>query len=421
MNFLNSPLNRRQFLGQAAGGIIGSGLLSPSLQSAGLSSKGKATSVIYLYLSGGLSHLDSFDIKPENSLVRGESGALNTNIDGIRVSKFFPLLAKQMQHVAVINSLTTTQGAHAQGSYYMHTSHTQRGTIEHPELGAWLAKYMPPKRASLPSFVKIGGGRPSLGSGFFDGKYGALPIGDPMSGLKFSQRHTTVKESQFSRRMNLLDRVNKDFEGKYNHKLIKSYGDSYRDAVKLMNSADLKAFDIKEETAQTRDTYGQNSFGQGCLLARRLVEKGVRFVEVNSKDWDHHGNLYDDFPARAQELDKALSGLLKDLDQRGLLDSTMVVLATEFGRSPQLNSNGGRNHYPKAFSGLLAGGGIQGGQVYGKTDKDGAKVIANKVEVEDFNATIAYAVGMDLNKEVFSPSGRPFKVAHKGKPITSLF
>ena len=423
--FNNNDLNRRSFIGGAAGSLLGASMLPHVIgaeeKALSLPQGGKATSVIYLYMAGGLSHLDSFDIKPENSAVRGDAGALKTSADGVRVSKFFPNLAKQMHHVAVINSLSTTQGAHAEGKYFMHTSYIKRGTIEHPQLGSWASKYLKRLSPNLPSFVKIGGGGGSLGAGFFEGRYGALPVGNAQTGLQYATKHESVSELQFHSRMDALNKMNSDFYDQYQQKLVKSYADAYKDAVKLMGSDDLKAFDIKLEKAATLEAYGDSDFGRGCLMARRLVEKGVRFIEVNSGGWDHHNSIYDSFPGKAQSIDQGLAALLDDLSQRGLLDSTLVVLSTEFGRSSNINSNGGRNHYPKAFSALLAGGGIRGAQVYGKTDKDGKNVVENKVKVPTFNATIAHAMGLDVNRVILSPSGRPFQVAHKGKPIPQLF
>jgi uncharacterized protein (DUF1501 family) len=203
--------------------------------------------------------------------------------------------------------------------------------------------------------------------------------------------------------------------------LVSAYGEIYKDAVKLMTSDDLEAFDISKENEQMTSLYGDHKFGQGCLLARRLVEKGVRYVEVNLGGWDNHNAIYENFPDKSAMLDQGMGALIKDLTARGLLDSTLVVLATEFGRTPVINQNNGRDHYPKAFSGLLAGGGIKGGQIYGKTDAGGKNVIENKVNVEDFNATIAYSLGLPIDKILYSPGGRPFQVAHKGKPLTNLF
>ncbi len=382
--------------------------------------KGTAKSVIYLYMSGGMSHLDSFDIKPENSEVRGEAGAIKTNVSGIRVSKFFPEVARQMDKVAIVNSLTTTQGAHEEGRYIMHTSYAQRGTIRHPDLGAWVTKLGGKISETLPAFVKVGGGGRSLGGGFFEPKYAALPVGDPKAGLQYSKRHGTVSEEVFKDRLAMLKQMNGEFQSKYKQKSVNAYDAMYKDAVKLMTSEDLQAFDLSQEDQKNAVRYGENKFGQGCLLARRLVEKGVRFVEVNLGGWDNHNSIYDRFAENSKTLDTALGALLADLKSRGLLDSTLVVLATEFGRTPKINQNKGRDHYPKAFSGLLAGGGIKGGQVYGKTDAGGMNVVENKVGVQDFNATIARALGLPLEKILLSPTGRPFQVAHKGKPITAL-
>ena len=197
----------------------------------------------------------------------------------------------------------------------------------------------------------------------------------------------------------------------------------YDEAVKLMRSKDLLAFDLSEEAQKTRNSYGDNPFGQGCLLARRLVENGVRFVEVNNGGWDTHNDNFTRVEEKCNVLDQGLATLIADLHDRGKLDETLVVLATEFGRTPtiQADRQNGRNHYPQAFSCLLAGGGIKGGIRYGKTDEEGREVIEDMVEVPDFNATIAHAMGIPLEKEIMSPSRRPFTVADKGKPILDLF
>lgn len=427
MNIFNKAdeLTRRRFVGGAASALLGVNYVSQfghaDEKVAAVSyPKGTAKSVIYLYMSGGMSHLDSFDVKPENSEVRGDAGAIKTNVSGIRVSKFFPETAKHMDKIAVVNSLTTTQGAHEEGRYIMHTSYAKRGTIRHPDMGAWVTKLSGRISETLPPFVKVGGGGRSLGGGFFEPRYAALPVGDPKAGLQYSTRHRTVTEGVFNDRLSMLKQMNGTFQSKYKQKQVNAYDAMYKDAVKLMTSEDLKAFDIAQEDAKNAARYGDNKFGQGVLLARRLVEKGVRFVEVNLGGWDNHNDIYSRFGENTNTLDTALSALLGDLKARGLLDSTLVVLATEFGRTPKINQNKGRDHYPKAFSGLLAGGGIKGGQVYGKTDAGGMNVIENKVKVQDFNATIASALGLPVEKILFSPTGRPFQVAHKGKPITAL-
>jgi uncharacterized protein (DUF1501 family) len=195
----------------------------------------------------------------------------------------------------------------------------------------------------------------------------------------------------------------------------------YDDAVKLMRSKDLAAFDLTAEPEAIKERYGKNPFGQGCLLARRLLEHGVSFVEVNMGGWDTHNSNFVNVPEKAGVLDAALSTLLGDLERRGLLDDTLVVLATEFGRTPEINTNEGRDHHPQAFTCLLAGGGIKGGTLYGKTDERGAKILENPVTVTDFNATIGYALGLPLDQVLYSPSMRPFTLADKGKPVVELF
>ena len=201
---------------------------------------------------------------------------------------------------------------------------------------------------------------------------------------------------------------------------IKFIGPS-ADAIRMMKSEDLQAFDLNKEKDDIRDEYGRNGFGQGCLLARRLIENDVRFVEVTLGGWDTHTNNFDSVENRCATLDQGIASLLRDLERRGLLDETLVVLATEFGRTPTMNQNNGPDHYPKAFSGFLAGGGIRGGQAFGVTDEMGANVLENGVSVPDFNATIAYALGLPLEERVYSRSGRPFTIADKGQPITSIF
>ena len=221
--------------------------------------------------------------------------------------------------------------------------------------------------------------------------------------------------------MKLIDTFDSAFQKKFPQRQVDAYNDFYRQATQLMSSEDLKAFDISQESEKVRADYGDDRFGQGCLLARRLVEHNVRFVEVALDGWDHHVDLYERLPEKAAALDQALSALLKDLQSKGLLKETLVVLATEFGRSPKINANGGRDHHPGVFSGLLAGGGIKGGRFFGTSDKDGHSPEEDPVAVADFNATIAHAMGLPLAQEITSPSGRPFKVAHDGVPLVNLF
>ncbi|MDA7903683.1 DUF1501 domain-containing protein [Mariniblastus sp.] len=427
---IKDPFTRRAFVSGAAKSFLGvgaipmlSGLGNPALASGQpVNRPGKAKAVIYLYMNGGMSHLDTFDTKP-GAETQGPVESIKTSADGVQLSEFFPLLSKQMHNVAVINSMNSTQGAHAQGNYFMHTSYFLRGTVKHPDMGAWASKHLGKINPGLPANVKVGGASNGLGGGFLESEFAALPIGNPESGLQYSSLLDGVTNSRFGRRLRKLKDMNSEFASSYDTKEARAYASMYDEAVTLMKSKDLESFDLKKETDAVRDRYGRDPFGQGCLLARRLVENGVRFVEVNNGGWDTHGDNFGKVAEKGAVLDKALASLLADLESSGLLDSTLVVLATEFGRTPKIfqERDNGRNHYPQAFSCLLAGGGIKGGQKFGKTDEEGREVVDNLVTVPDFNATIATALGIPLEKKTMSPSMRPFTVADKGEPIMGLF
>ncbi|MBK9387715.1 MAG: DUF1501 domain-containing protein [Planctomycetes bacterium] len=424
--------SRRAFLGSAARSLFGlstlplfaraSGAVPLAFAEDGVKLRpASARHVIYLYLSGGLSHLDSFDPKPGHEN-QGPVEAIDTKVAGIRVSQHFPLLAQQMEKVALIRSMSSTQGAHTQGRYFLHTGYELRGTIRHPSLGAWLSQMAGPIHPNLPAHVSVGGDAFTAQSGFLESIHAPLPIGDPLAGLQHGKPAKGVTESRFDERLARLAKMNQEFEQGFDQKPVRAYGDMYEQAVRLMRSKDLAAFDITQEPEWVREAYGDQRFGQGCLLARRLVEHGVRFVEIVSDGWDTHIDNFDRLEDQCPAIDRGLAALLADLDARGLLSETLVVLATEFGRTPQIVSGrNGRNHHPKAFSALLAGGGIRGGQVWGATDAEGEEVIADKVSIPDFNATLAHALGLPLDHITTSASGRPFTVADKGQPVLGLF
>ncbi len=427
LNKADEP-TRRQFMQNAARAYLGVHLfpmLGPSIASAaaeGAAKGTKAKHVIYLYMSGGMSHLDTFDPKPKKKEVMGPTETIMGSGD-VEISGFLPKTAAVTDKMCIVNSLNSTQGAHEQGSYIMHTSYTQRGTIKHPALGSWVVKLGGRLHPELPGFVAVNASPDVTGGGFFGAKYSAAPIGRPDQGLQDSTRSAVVSEEDFSRRLSLADRLNKQFHDRYQNTDVKAYEELYREAISLMNSKDLKAFNLGEEDSETRELYGSGNFAQGCLLARRLVEHDVRFVEVQLGGWDTH---YDNFTAvegRCKEFDQAYAALLTDLEKRGKLQDTLVVVATEFGRTPTIKTehSDGRDHHPGAFSCVLAGGGVKGGQKYGETDASGQKVKENEVSVQDFNATIAYALGLPHDLVLMSPTKRPFKIADKGSPITSIF
>jgi hypothetical protein len=423
----SGDISRRDFAAKTASSLLGVGLLGNSLTSKSFAafedaSKLKqiptAKNVIYLYMSGGQSHMDTWDVK-EGVETAGPTKPFKTSADGVRISEYLQRTAQQMHHATIINSLSSTQGAHEQGNYMMHTSYELRGTIRHPSMGAWLNVFQGGGNSTLPNFVFIGNDSRHPGAGFFPAAQAPLFVSNPENGLKNVK--PSVTEDKFQARMKLADELDKDFRSTFQQRNVKAYSDMYDDAIAMMKSEDLKAFDLTDEPSDVRAAYGKEAFGQGCLLARRLVERGVRFVEVSLGGWDTHNANFVAVPERCETLDKGLSSLISDLHNRGLLQDTLVVVTTEFGRTPDINTNAGRDHYPKAFSAVMFGGGVKGGHVYGKTDKEGREVVENKMKIQDFNASIAYALGLPLDHVMYSPSKRPFTIADKGQPIPNLF
>jgi hypothetical protein len=423
-------LSRRQFAARTASAMLGVGLLpsvftpkasaAPFEGSSKLRQPATAKNVIYLYMSGGQSHMDTWDPK-EGVDTAGPTKPIKTSADGVRIADNLPLLAQQMHHATVVNSLTSTQGAHEQGNYMMHTSYTLRGTIRHPAMGAWLNVFQGGGNSTLPNYVYIGNDSRHPGAGFLPASQNPLFVNNPENGIKNVQRQKNLTEDKFQARMAFADELDKDFRATFPHRNVKAYTDMYDHAMTMMKSEDLKAFDLTEESDEMRKAYGKETFGQGCLLARRLVERGVRFVEVSLGGWDTHTANFVKVPELCDVLDRAVATLTSDLHARGLLKETLIVITSEFGRTPTINQNVGRDHYPVAFSGVLIGGGVKGGYTYGKTDKEGREVVENKVEIPAFNATIGYALGLPLDQVVYSPSKRPFTIADKGQPIIDVF
>jgi len=416
-------LSRRHLLERAAGAALGVGLLPGVNRALGAAAQpaGRAKRLIYLYMAGGMTHLDTFDVKPgtEN---QGQTQAISTSVAGAQVSEYLPKLAGHMGKMAVIRSMNTQTADHEQGEYLMRTSYEQIATERHPSIGPWIQRLKGRQNKTLPDTVTVAAGARHPGAGFLDPTYSPLPIGDPNRGLENTTSPAYLTEASFEKRIDLISQFDKKFRAKYPLKSVQGYTDFYDEATTLLSSGDLKAFDLSKEKDADRDRYGRDAFGQGCMLARRLVENNVRCVEVTLGGWDMHNTMWDynTLPAKTAVLDTAVSALLEDLGARGLLDDTLVVLTTEFGRSPVINYNAGRDHHPAVFSAMLAGAGIKGGQLYGKSDKRGHGVDADGVTPADLNATVATALGLPLDEIVMSPTNRPFKVAHDGVPVKKL-
>ena len=368
-------------------------------------------------MNGGMSHLDTFDPKT-NSEVKGISSPIKTNAPGLQISNHLPSLAKHGDKLAVLRTMAQKTGAHAQGKYLMHTGYAQRPGTSHPHLGSWAQYFLGRRNKTLPDSVLIGSGNP--GPGFFPPDHAPFPLGDPAKGIR--DLLPKIERKTFNHRVELAQKFSRVFEHHFPHDQVKAYAQFYDETVKFFDSRTVAAFDINKEPAKVRDFYGRSKFANGLLLARRLIEHKVRYVEVQLGSWDGMHNSMAVGEQRCGELDAPFAALLQDLQQRGLLKETLVVLTTEFGRTPRINQRGGRDHFPGAFSAVLAGGGVRGGQAIGKTDSKGIKrVDGNKFSPGDLHSTIAHALGLPLDERIHGSGGRPFFVGNQGKVIQQVF
>ncbi|MEC9095067.1 MAG: DUF1501 domain-containing protein [Planctomycetota bacterium] len=415
-----NEFDRRSLMSHVASALLGVTAAPAALQAfdSEKAGAGNKKQVIYLFMTGAMSHVDTFDPKP-GSKVQGDTKVINTKTPGIKFGEHMKKLAGFSNDLAVIRGMSQETGAHGPGQYLMRTSYKEIATTSHPGLASWVQRLDGRISKHLPASVSIGG--KGGGPGYLGAKYAPVPVGDPNQGLQNVKMPAYLKEPHFNRRLALSATFDKKFRGlAKGNQSVNGYDDLYREAVTLMKSEGLKAFDLNEEEDSVRDKYGRNRLGQGCLLARRLIESGVRFVEVISGGWDMHRGVFDSMANKGPELDNAVGSLLQDLKQKGMLKNTLLVIGTEFGRKPNINVNVGRDHHPAAFSTVLAGVGIKGGQVYGQTDSDAFYVEDQSVSVQDFNATIAKAISLPYEEEIFSPTGRPFNISNGGTPIKEI-
>ena len=376
---------------------------------------GKAKRLIWLQMMGGMTHIDTFD--PKTGDTKGPTDPINTKAGYQLGGTMKTLATEHSEKLAIIRSMSSKTGVHAAGQYVMRTGFEQRGTVKHPAMGAWAQSMLGASHKTLPSTVCVGR-NPDHGNGFFAASYSPLPIHDPESGLQYAMGEESHETMQ--KRMALLNKLDNGFRGKFQDINLKAYTDFYDNTLQLMGSADLEAFRIGQEPAAMHEAYGKGKFGQGLLLARRLVEHGVRSVEVAMGGWDMHNDIEDGIKSKGGELDRSLSALLGDLQTKGLLESTLVVICSEFGRTPKVNARGGRDHYPKVFSTVFAGAGVKGGTIYGSSDKEGKEVADKQTTIQDFHATVGHLMGMEVEKVTMSPSGRPFTVANKGNIVKGI-
>ena len=444
--FLQGHLSRRdmlRFSGLGLLGASGSGWM-PALAARLAADPRRQRHCILLWMNGGPSQTDTFDMKPGHPN-GGEFEEIATSVPGLRISEHLPKLAKLADQLAVVRSLNTKEGDHQRATVLARTGHPPGGPIAYPTIGSALAKELGEDIAELPNYVSIA---PSPivestgdGPGFLGPKHSAAtvraagntPPGDAAAAQGFAnlrvdylKRPTGVGAVQAQQRYGLWQSLQSDFLTARSAPSSRAHDTVYRQALRMMKSEAVSAFDLSEEPDEVREAYGRGQFGQGCLMARRLIERGVPFVEVSlggfeagTAGWDTHLANFPTVQSLSAQLDAGWSTLMTQLEERGLLDSTTILWMGEFGRTPQVNANAGRDHFPQAWTCVLAGGGVKGGQAYGRTSEDGMKVEEGQVGVGDILATLCAALGVDPETENISEIGRPIQIA-EGKPIAEI-
>jgi hypothetical protein len=438
-------LSRRDWLRLTTAGVIGysmSGWLE-RLAADTARHPDRRRGCILLWMNGGPSQMETFDVKPGHHN-GGPTKEIATSVAGIKISEHLPKIAQHAHELAIFRSMSTKEGDHDRAAYYLRTGYRPGGPIQYPPLGALVGKELGDEQAELPAYVSIAPNRflapAAFGSGFLGPQHAPLMVGDNNAAFNPQADYNKALQVQdlmppkdlgkeeFDTRIDLLGGLERDFVTRHGGLPGHSHQAAYERAVRLMQTSARKAFTLDEEDPRLRDTYGRNLFGQGCLLARRLIERGVPFVEVTlgslptvPEGWDTHQNNFDQVPKLCKVLDTAWAALLTDLKQRGLLDTTLVVWMGEFGRTPRINPQKGRDHFPNAWSTVIGGGGIKGGQVIGKTSPDGMSVAENVVQVPDLIATVCKALGVDPRKQNPSNVGRPIRIADPtAKPIKEV-
>lgn len=424
------PLTRRDWLRCAAVGCGSlSGWLAP-LAAHAATNPARKKSVILLWMNGGPATIDMWDLKPGHAN-GGPFRAIDTAAPGLRISEHLPKLARQGKQLSIVRSMTSKEGDHGRATFFVRTGYNPVGAIQFPTLGSVLAHELPRHDLDLPGFISIAprrflGAISADGGGFLGPKFAPLVVGEGANGPDgLTVPNLTplpgLSTAAAGDRLKLLDVIEEKYEASRGGPVVDNIQASTAAAVRLMRPAAATAFKLGEESDKTREAYGRSLFGQGCLLARRLVERGVACVEVTLDGWDTHQNNFEQVKGLSSTLDTAFGALLADLGDRGMLDDTLVVCMGEFGRTPKINGGNGRDHWPASWSAVLAGGGLRGGQAIGKTNADGTSIDEKPITVPDLIATISKAVGLDPMKQNMSNVGRPIRLADpSAKPIEDL-
>jgi hypothetical protein len=423
---MGSSISRRGLVKWGAASALGLGLGASLGARRGLAASadllaGKnpkpARAVVLLYMAGGPSHIDTFDPKPGRK-TGGTFKAIGTGVAGVQICEHLPKLAARMKHLALIRSLTSREGNHERARHLMHTGYAPAGGADHPAFGSIVAEARAAAAGGMPGYVSING--PGEDAGFLSANYSPFPVQNPLKPVKYLAPAKGVDAERFEERLALWRKLEERFAASRGGDFARSRRAVGEQAVALMKSKGVEAFRIDGEPDAAREAYGKTEFGTGCLMARRLVEAGVPFVEVTLNGWDTHDDGFNRVQKLCNVLDQGMAALVDDLESRGLLASTLLVWMGDFGRTPRINEKGGRDHFPACSSVLLAGGGVKGGQAVGATDADGAGVVDGPVTVPDLYRTIAHVMDLNPDKLRVSPSGRPIKEVDGGKVIAGV-
>lgn len=416
-----AALSRREFLAAASvgGAALSLPLAAPSLLRAEepVTARGKAKACILLWMAGGPSQFETFDPKP-GTATGGPVRGIATSADGVQISEFFPQLAKQARRVAFVRSLTHKEGDHDRATHLVHTGRPPGGPLVYPSVGSVVGSLLGPVDERTPAYVTVGNRIP--GPGFLGVDATAFPIQDPNRPPEHLTPPASVPAARQARRADFLDFLQQQFAASHPGVEAEQHRALYRQAGRLSSPDQRKLFDLATEPPSSAAAYGAHPFGRACLLARRLVEAGVRFVEVSFEGWDTHADNFNATRSLAGASDVGFAALIADLAARGRLDETLVVWAGEFGRTPGINGNRGRDHFPAAACAAFAGGGVPGGIVVGKTSADGTEIADAPVTVPSFLATIYKAMGISPDKRLHTPDGRPIPLVEGGRAVPEL-
>jgi uncharacterized protein (DUF1501 family) len=412
-------MTRRHFLNHMAGSTAAAGAaltLGNSLYTHADELKKNRKSAIMLWMGGGPATIDIWDLKP-GAPTGGPFRPISTTGD-LQICEHMPLMAQQMKHLSIVRSMATREADHNRGRYYMHTGFVPNPNIEHPSYGSVIAHEVMHQRPELeiPPFVSVGGA--SAGPGFLGMSWAPFSV---TSNGRIRNLDMNLENSRLMQRMVALDMIETGFAGRTRGLPASEHAKVLRKTFDLMTSDQMEAFRVEQEPDEVKERYGTDNFGQGCLLARRLVEAGVPFVEVDLGGWDNHNGIHTILKdTKLPQLDRAMSALVEDLAQRELLQDTVVMWMGEFGRTPRINQNAGRDHFARAWSCVVGGGDLQGGLAVGQTSSDGQAVESEPYSSEDLMTTVCKGLGIPTEKTFTSKNGRPMKIAGGGKIISEL-